>query len=207
MGGTETKSLTEEEIIAIVTRELPRLVSEHPEIREKFVDVMSDVFGKKSDQAVLFSELKILRQDFKAEMKALREDFQIEINTSREEFQTEMKALREEFQAEIKTLREESDRRFEEHSQEMKALREESDRRFEEYFQEMKALREDFQTSREGFEAELKALREDMQSGFKALDNKIVGLGARWGIMSEETFRSGLKGILADELGLKVEQY
>jgi hypothetical protein len=46
-----------------------------------------------------------------------------------------------------------------------------------------------------------------MQSGLKALDNKIVGLGARWGIMSEEAFRSGLKGILTDELGLKVEYY
>jgi hypothetical protein len=114
----------------------------------------------------------------------------------REEFQNEMKTLREEFQAEMRTLREESDRRFEKHSQEMKALREESNRRFEEHSREIKSLREDFQ-----------ALREEMQSGFKALDNKVVGLGARWGIMSEETFRSGLKGILTDELGLKVEQY
>ena len=71
----------------------------------------------------------------------------------------------------------------------MRALREESDRRFEEHSQEIKTL------------------RKEMQSGFRALDNKVVGLGARWGIMSEETFRSGLKGILTDELGLKVERY
>jgi len=203
MGITETKNLTEEEVIAIVTRELPRLITEYPEIHDKFIDVMSDVFAQKSDQAVLLSELKILRQDFNVDMKALREDFQ----TSREEFQVEMKNLREEFQAEMRALREESDRRFEKHSQEIKALREESDRRFEEHSREIKALREDFQSEIKALREELQVLREDMQSGLKALDNKVVGLGARWGIMSEETFRSGLKGILTDELGLKVEHY
>ena len=203
MGITETKNLTEEEVIAIVTRELPRLITEYPEIHDKFIDVMSDVFAQKSDQAVLLSELKTLRQDFNVDMKALREDFQ----TSREEFQVEMKNLREEFQAEMRALREESDRRFEKHSQEIKALREESDRRFEEHFREIKALREDFQSEIKALREELQVLREDMQSGLKALDNKVVGLGARWGIMSEETFRSGLKGILTDELGLKVEHY
>ena len=203
MGITETKNLTEEEVIAIVTRELPRLITEYPEIHDKFIDVMSDVFAQKSDQAVLLSELKTLRQDFNVDMKALREDFQ----TSREEFQVEMKNLREEFQAEMRALREESDRRFEKHSQEIKALREESDRRFEEHSREIKALREDFQSEIKALREELQVLREDMQSGLKALDNKVVGLGARWGIMSEETFRSGLKGILTDELGLKVEHY
>ena len=214
MGITETKNLTEEEVIAIVTRELPRLITEYPEIHDKFIDVMSDVFAQKSDQAVLLSELKTIRQDFNVDMKALREDFQTsreefqvemknlreEFQTSREEFQIEMKNLREEFQAEIKTLREEF-------QAEMRALRAESDQRFEEHSREIKALREDFQSEIKALREELQALREDMQSGLKALDNKVVGLGARWGIMSEETFRSGLKGILTDELGLKVEHY
>lgn len=61
MSETEIKNLTEEDIIAIVTRELPHLVIEHPEIHDKFIDVMSDVFAKKGDHAVLLTEIKNLR--------------------------------------------------------------------------------------------------------------------------------------------------
>ena len=111
-------------------------------------------------------------------MVTLREEFQAEMGVLREEFQAEMGVLREEFQTEMRALREE-----------FQTWREESDRRFEEHSREIKTL------------------REEMQSGFRALDNKVVGLGARWGIMSEETFRDGLKGILTDELDLKVERY
>jgi len=150
---------------------------------------MSDVLVKKDDMVVWLSEMKILRQDFNTEMKSLREEFQTDMKSLREEFQTEMKALRQEFQASR-----------EEFHAEMKALRQEFQASREEFQAEMKALREEFQM-------EMKALRKDVQSELKALDNKVVGLGARWGIMSEEAFRSGLKGILKDELGLKVERY
>ena len=40
----------------------------------------------------------------------------------------------------------------------------------------------------------------------KRLESAIGGLGARWGIMSEESFRKGLKGILQG-MGLSVERY
>ena len=73
MGLDETKNLTKEDIIAIITKELPHLITENSEIRDKLIDVMSDVFPKKEDQAVLLSEIKILRQDFNTEMRALRE--------------------------------------------------------------------------------------------------------------------------------------
>ena len=42
--------------------------------------------------------------------------------------------------------------------------------------------------------------------GFLRLENIIGGLGARWGIMSEEAFRQGVRGILTD-VGLKVERF
>ncbi len=32
-------------------------------------------------------------------------------------------------------------------------------------------------------------------------------LGARWGILSEEAFKEGIKGILEKEIGLKVEKW
>ncbi len=74
-------------------------------------------------------------------------------------------------------------------------------------------LREDFNTrfdehSRilEGHSKTIEELMKKMDEHEKRLESAIGGLGARWGIMSEESFRQGLKGILQD-IGLKVERY
>jgi len=53
---------------------------------------------------------------------------------------------------------------------------------------------------------DLNKLREDMIEGFKLVERHISALGARWGLLSEEAFREGLKGVLED-LGLKVERW
>ncbi|MCS7144529.1 MAG: DUF3782 domain-containing protein, partial [Archaeoglobaceae archaeon] len=54
---------------------------------------------------------------------------------------------------------------------------------------------------------EIKKLREDMSNGFKLLRNQISAIGARWGIMSENAFRAGIKGIVEKEFGMKVERW
>jgi hypothetical protein len=69
-------------------------------------------------------------------------------------------------------------------------------------------------TMKEGFERQEKenqriwqAIEEDRkanQKHFKRLDMKLTALGARWGLMAEETFRAGLKTIIED-LGYVVE--
>jgi len=51
------------------------------------------------------------------------------------------------------------------------------------------------------------AIEEDRkanQKHFKRLDRKLTAIGARWGLMAEETFRAGLKTIIED-LGYAVE--
>ena len=53
--------------------------------------------------------------------------------------------------------------------------------------------------------AEIARLREDMLKGFELIRRHLDALDARWGIMSEEAFREGLKGLLKEELGLEVE--
>jgi len=45
-----------------------------------------------------------------------------------------------------------------------------------------------------------------MIKGFELVERHISALGARWGLISEEAFREGLKGLLEKELGLKVER-
>ena len=55
-------------------------------------------------------------------------------------------------------------------------------------------------------EAELARLREDMNKGFELLRRHVDALGARWGLLAEDAFREGLKGIVR-ELGLEVERW
>ena len=54
---------------------------------------------------------------------------------------------------------------------------------------------------------EIERLRRDMVEGFSLVNRHISALGARWGLMSEEAFREGLKGILEKEFGVRVERW
>jgi hypothetical protein len=70
-------------------------------------------------------------------------------------------------------------------------------------WQEIEKLRED-----------MNKLREDMMKGFELMDRRITRLEnlisaicARWGIMAEDAFRGGLRGILEKEFGVKVERW
>lgn len=172
MSNTEKKGLTKEEVIAVITQEIPRLISEHPEVRYELIGVMSEVFVKKDEHTEILTEIKALRE------ASNRHTQEINRNTQ------ELKALREDFNAMSQQIKE--------ISQQIKALYEIADR----HTQELKALREDFHD-----------FRKYTERKFRDLDNKIVGLGARWGIMSEESFREGLKALLTEEIGLEVEHY
>ncbi len=76
-------------------------------------------------------------------------------------------------------------------------------RRLDRHESELVKLREDMNKLRE----DTNRLREDMNRGFELMERRISALGARWGIMTEEAFREGIKGLLEKELGLKVERW
>jgi hypothetical protein len=97
---------------------------------------------------------------------------------------------------ELKQMREESEQQRVEFRQEMKVLREESEQRWVEFRQEIRALRE-----------ESSASRAYVDNALRRFDHTVQGLGARWGLLSEEAFRNGLAAILTDELGFRVERY
>ncbi len=170
-------SLTEEEIRELIANEFPRLITQNAEIRYELIGVMSETFAKKEDITAILNELKQMRE---------------ESERQRVEFRQEMQVLREEseqrwveFRQEMQILREESNR-----------LREESEQRWVEFRQEIKALREESSASR--------AYTND---AIRRFNHTIQGLGARWGLQSEEAFRNGLAAILTDELGFRVERY
>jgi len=56
-------------------------------------------------------------------------------------------------------------------------------------------------------EEELVKLREDMNRGFEIVEKHISALGARWGIMTENAFREGIKGLLEKEFNIKIERW
>lgn len=177
MANERTLSLTEEEIRELIANEFPRLITQNPEIRYELIGVMSETFAKKEDITAILNELRQMRE---------------ESEQQRVEFRQEMQALREEseqqwteFRQEMQVLREESNR-----------LRGESEKQWTEFRQEMKALRGD-----------ISVLRTYTDDGLRQFNHTVQGLGARWGLQSEEAFRNGLAAILTDELGFQVEKY
>ena len=76
-------------------------------------------------------------------------------------------------------------------------------KRLDKHDAEIAKLREDMIKGFERHDMELERLRKDVMRGFELVDKRITRLenlistlGARWGIMAEDAFREGLKGIL-----------
>ena len=101
----------------------------------------------------------------------------------------------EEILKRIDTLTEEQTRIWEE----IKALREEQTK----MWHEIQELRKEQTKMWE----EIKTLRKDMNEGFRLLRRHIDALGARWGLLAEEAFREGLKGLVERVFGGKVEKW
>ena len=78
---------------------------------------------------------------------------------------------------------------------------------FARYDAELARLREDMNKGFERHDEELAKLREDMNKGFALMERHISALGTRWGLMTEEAFKEGLKGLLEKEFGLTVEKW
>ena len=98
--------------------------------------------------------------------------------------------------------------------EEMKKLREDMiagfrrhDEILKQHSEELVRLRQEMAEGFRRHEVELVRLREAMKRGFELVNRHISALGARWGLMAEEAFREGLRGVLEKELGLKVERW
>ena len=117
-------------------------------------------------------------------------------------------------EAELVRLREDMTMGFKRHDEEIARLREDMNAGFKRHDEEITRLREDMKSGFERHdkilmrhEAELVRLREDMNRGFELLRRHIDALGARWGMLSEQAFREGLKGLIEKEFGLRVEKW
>ncbi len=68
--------------------------------------------------------------------------------------------------------------------------------KFNEILQEIARLRE-----------EQNRLRQDMVEGFKKFDITISAIGSRWGIIAEDAFREGIKAVLEELEGYRIERW
>jgi len=177
------------EIEKIIIEELPRLLAQSPAFRHQLIGIMAEVFVRKDELKQVLDAIKDLREDF---------DKRFEEHSKRLE---EHSKRLEEHSRRI----EEMSQRLEEHSkrlEEMSQRLQEHSKRLEEHSSYIGQLIK----RQEEHSERINELIKRQDQGTKRLESAIGGLGARWGIMSEESFREGLKGILK-EIGLKVERY
>jgi hypothetical protein len=141
-------------------------------------------------------ELKKLREDFllfiKEQERRWEETYK-RLDRHEEEFKRvweSIERLRQDFLLFIKEQErrwEENNRRWEENVRRW----EENSRRWEEAYKRFEAI-----------ENELKRLREDFNRAFESLSRRVDALGARWGLITEEAFREGMRGIIQKLLGV-----
>ena len=172
---------------------LLKLLKEDEEFRYAVAGLigLEEVLKRLEEHDRKFNEILERLDRHEAELAKLRED----MNKGFERHDRELARLREEMM-----------KGFERYDRELARLREDMNRGFERYDQESAKLREDMMMGFERYDRELTRLREDMNKGFELLRRHIDALGARWGLLAEEAFREGLKGIVR-ELGLEVERW
>jgi hypothetical protein len=123
--------------------------------------------------------------------------------TMREGFERQEKENEKIWQA----IKEGFERQAQENEKIWRAIKEGFERQEKEnqrIWQTIEELRKDM---KEGFEKqaqENERIWQAIKEGFERMNRKIEGLGARWGLMAEETFRAGIKTIIED-LGYAVE--
>ena len=181
-----------EERFARIEEEIRRIWQEIAKLRE---DMLKGFERHDREIQRLIEETNKLREDMikgferhDLELARLRED----MVKGFERHDREIERLTEE----LTKLREDMVRGFERHDAEIAKLREDMTKGFERHDREIQRLTE-----------EMNKLREDMMKGFELVNRHISAIGARWGIMAEDAFREGLRGILEKEFGVKVDRW
>ncbi len=90
-------------------------------------------------------------------------------------------------------------KRLDRHEEELVKLRVDMN----ELREDMNKLREDMNKLRE----DMNELRKDTNKGFELVNRRLDALGARWGLMTEEAFREGVKGLVERYIGLSVKRW
>ena len=104
---------------------------------------------------------------------------------------------------ELKRDREISEKKWEENQRELRELRLAQDKKWEENQRKW----EESEKKWEENQKEIRALVQSVSELSRKHDSSIGALGARWGLHSEASFRNGLRAILTETFGVRVERF
>jgi hypothetical protein len=179
------------------------------ELKKKLLDLLREDEEFRLAIAGLLGYSEILKRldRHEEELKKLREDFLIFIKEQERRWEETYKRLdrhEEEFRRiweSIERLRQdfltfvkEQEKRWEENNkrwEENNKRWEEAYKRFEAVENELKRLREDFNTFSTRIERRM-----------NSFERKLIALGRRWGVESEEAFRDAMEGIIEELFGV-----
>ena len=201
--------LTEEEAKELIRKWFPVLLREDISFREEIMGYMTGVLATKDDIARILSSLeghsRILEEHSKTIQdltRALQEHSRI-LEEHSKTIQEHSRIL-EEHSKTIQDLTravQEHSRILEEHS---KTIQEHS-RILEEHSKTIQDLTRTIQEHSRILEEHSRALEEHTKR-IEKFDRTLSAIGARWGVLAEESFRAAMRGVLED-LGYRVRKW
>ncbi len=190
--------MTEQEILELIRRHLPRLLQESPEVREWVRGLVAEYGVTREEWNALLQRLdrltealerlQVAFEALRAEFEQLREEFR----QTREAHERQIQLLWEE----VRQLREE-----------VSLLREEVRGMRETYDRAIAGLWEEIRLLRETYDRAIAELRQALERAVSRLERRMDAIGARFGLLAESAFRDGMRGILQEHVGLRVVQW
>ena len=187
-------TIDRETIRRILVEELPRAIEEDTDFRYWLTGWMAETFPRRSEMEYstgqILEQLAALRQDFNRQMALQAQRIEV-LERRMDAFEQRMEELREDFNQRMEDLRRDFNQRMED-------LRRDFNQRIED-------LRRDFNQQILRLTERHESLEQRVNRGFARLEATLGAIGARWGLMAEESFRAGMAGILRDQFGWQVE--
>ncbi len=100
----------------------------------------------------------------------------------------------------------EAQKRTELRVEELAEAQKRTELRVEELAEAQKRMAEGLELFRQTFTEQLGSLKEEQDRFRRTFESKLGGLGARWGLQTEESFREGMRAIL-QEIGFTTERF
>ncbi len=220
----------EQEIRAIILRELPKLITEDPELYNWVWNIVHEHSPSRAETESHFdkvlAEIQRAREESERRLEEERREREENARRWQEQWEEEKRRWWEQWEEEQRRWREnerrwqqqweESQRRWEEQQrlwEEQRLQWQENERRWREQQEENQRRWEEqrlwWEEQQRRWEEQQRRWEENQQQ-IRRLDRRIdqtIGaIGARWGIMSEATFRNALRSILEENFGVKVER-
>jgi hypothetical protein len=182
----------------LILKELPGLITQDPQIRDWVWHIVHDYAPSRVETESRFDKML-------AELQRTREEQERRWAENQRRWEENQRRW-EENQRALQELREEGQRRWEENQRALQELREEGQRRWEENQRALREFQEEEKRRWEENQQQLREMLAEIRRVDRRIDHTIGALGARWGQMSEAAFRNGLRGILEESFGVKVER-